>query len=220
MTTKGAHSVQAMSRNKPNGLTLSTSLHTHQPFVYDTKYCWRHITKPLTHRYSFLLFFSSTLRYLPFFFFHWFFAPPPPILAPWATVYISLHVVVKPALPSVPSRLGRDQERGYCPVMVPGLRGVGREYKTTRKSQFYDPCNQRTALSSRNSTGWQSRLPRAFPVYLFFLWVTWRLSSPLKWPTRTTAGGALYIYFHIHTRGHKNGARFTLEVNEYRYPSF
>jgi hypothetical protein len=23
-------------------VTLSTSLHTHQPFVYDTKYCWRH----------------------------------------------------------------------------------------------------------------------------------------------------------------------------------
>jgi hypothetical protein len=26
-------------------VTLSTSLHTHQPFVYNTKYCWRHITK-------------------------------------------------------------------------------------------------------------------------------------------------------------------------------
>jgi hypothetical protein len=28
-------------------VTLSTSLHTQQPFVYDTKYCWRHITKPI-----------------------------------------------------------------------------------------------------------------------------------------------------------------------------
>jgi hypothetical protein len=26
-------------------VTLSTSLHTHQLFVYDTKYCWRHIAK-------------------------------------------------------------------------------------------------------------------------------------------------------------------------------
>jgi hypothetical protein len=26
-------------------VTLLTSLHTHQPFVYDTKYCWRHIKK-------------------------------------------------------------------------------------------------------------------------------------------------------------------------------
>jgi hypothetical protein len=26
-------------------VTVSTSLHTLQPFVYDTKYCWRHITK-------------------------------------------------------------------------------------------------------------------------------------------------------------------------------
>jgi hypothetical protein len=26
-------------------VTLSTSLHTHQPFVYDTTYNWRHITK-------------------------------------------------------------------------------------------------------------------------------------------------------------------------------
>jgi hypothetical protein len=26
-------------------VALLTSLHAHQPFVYDTKYCWRHITK-------------------------------------------------------------------------------------------------------------------------------------------------------------------------------
>jgi hypothetical protein len=26
-------------------VTLLTSLHTHQPFVYDTKHCWRHIIK-------------------------------------------------------------------------------------------------------------------------------------------------------------------------------
>jgi hypothetical protein len=24
---------------------FTTHTHTHQPFVYDTKYCWRHITK-------------------------------------------------------------------------------------------------------------------------------------------------------------------------------
>jgi hypothetical protein len=28
-------------------VTLSTSPHTHQPFVYDIKYCWWHITKPI-----------------------------------------------------------------------------------------------------------------------------------------------------------------------------
>jgi hypothetical protein len=28
-------------------VTLSTSLHTHQPFVYDNKHCWWRITKPI-----------------------------------------------------------------------------------------------------------------------------------------------------------------------------
>jgi hypothetical protein len=61
--------------------------HTHQPFVYNTKYCWWHITKrwTLTHMYSFLLFFSlfSDAYYILFYtislnFLFTFWPPPPP----------------------------------------------------------------------------------------------------------------------------------------------
>jgi hypothetical protein len=44
MTTKGAH-----SRGNPSGNVLTghiIDLYAHQPFVYSTKYCWRHITRP------------------------------------------------------------------------------------------------------------------------------------------------------------------------------
>jgi hypothetical protein len=54
MSTKGAHSRGNVYREMCRQVTLSTLLHTHQPHVYNNKYCWRHIIQPRT-RTTFIL---------------------------------------------------------------------------------------------------------------------------------------------------------------------
>jgi hypothetical protein len=62
MMTKGAHSRGNMFVRKCADWPYCCLHYTHPNhlYVYNTKYCWQHITKPRTrtYMYSFLLFFS------------------------------------------------------------------------------------------------------------------------------------------------------------------
>jgi hypothetical protein len=86
--------MQSVCQETCRPVTLSTSLHTHQPFVYDTKYSWRHITKPRTHICSLILLSSFcfwTLIILHFTLFLFFFRRRRPLSLPsgsrqWACV--------------------------------------------------------------------------------------------------------------------------------------
>jgi hypothetical protein len=83
MTTKVAHSQGSLSRNVPTGHTVDFTTHTHQPFIYSSKYCWQHITKLWTWTQN--LFFHSVFRcwlysilHFSFFFIQSVFCCPPP----------------------------------------------------------------------------------------------------------------------------------------------